>query len=174
MFLIFYNSYCDWIIPICSAIWLFSRNNRLLMVFRYYLILNFSYSYKFSPYCRFQRKLCYFSTFLHFFGCTFCAFIQRYISSDTPAPSGNIVVSSSGSSSASNNSSSKFSHFFGQTTTPIKYLIFLSVTKVLTQALTNLSMMGLNYPAKVIFKSALPIFTMLLGTVSIYIPYSIY
>jgi len=96
----------------------------------------YGYFQELVVYSWFQRKLSLFSSFLHFFGCSICALIQKYLTSGTSP----VVRRASW-----------------------RYHAFLSILKVATQVLTNLSMVEINYPAKVMFKSALPIVTMIIG-----------
>eukprot|EP01034_Spumella_vulgaris_P034609 gene34609-42692_t len=47
--------------------------------------------------------------------------------------------------------------------TAVFYYILLVLVKVVAQGMSNLSMTQINYPAKVLFKSANPIVTMIIG-----------
>jgi UAA transporter family len=47
----------------------------------------------------------------------------------------------------------------------VTYYVWLVVLKTAAQGLTNLSMTQINYPAKVLFKSANPVITMFIGLV---------
>lgn len=95
----------------------------------------------------FDRKLSIFSTFLHFFGCSIFAQIQRSFSSGTEN-SKKCQVLSMGTANRK---------------TAIFYYILLVVVKTAAQGMSNLSMTQINYPAKVLFKSANPIVTMIIG-----------
>jgi drug/metabolite transporter (DMT)-like permease len=126
----------------------------------------------------FNRKLSIFSTFLHFAGCTAFAQLQRNLSS----PSSSLSSSSSSTSSYLSFPPSTslykrcLSYFYwflsrwnnismGNATTKIAigYYLLLVITKTASQGLSNLSMSEINYPAKVLFKSANPIITIILG-----------
>ncbi|CAM9638811.1 unnamed protein product [Choristocarpus tenellus] len=72
----------------------------------------------------FERKLGLFLTLCQFFGYASYAFFQRCLRGDL------------------------------QRAIPLRYYIFLSCLQASMQALTNVSMMYLNYPAKVLFKSS--------------------
>lgn len=101
----------------------------------------------------FDRKLSLFSTFLHFLGCSVFAQMQRRVSK------------------AMHHSHHSQTHgaVLSMGTAPprvaIGYYFLLVFLKTATQGLTNLSMTQINYPAKVLFKSANPIITMLIGIV---------
>ena len=115
----------------------------------------------------FDRKLSFFATFIHFLGCSVFAQIQRRTSSS----------SSSSSSSSNNNNSlntnigsineskSILSMGTASKTIAIGYYMLLVFSKTATQGLSNLSMTQINYPAKVLFKSANPIITMFIGII---------
>lgn len=109
----------------------------------------------------FDRKLSIFSTFLHFLGCSIFAQIQRHVSHTVNSrnfPPG----SSQGSSTAS---CQQFAMSMG-TAPPriaVGYYLLLVLTKTIAQGMSNLSMTQINYPAKVLFKSANPIVTMIIG-----------
>lgn len=101
----------------------------------------------------FDRKLSLFSTFLHFLGCSIIAQIQRHFSPVLPvnlhrAHSHHWYNLSMGTADAK---------------TSLFYYILLVLLKTASQGLSNLSMTEINYPAKVLFKSANPVITMILG-----------
>lgn len=102
----------------------------------------------------FDRKLSIFSTFLHFLGCLSFAQLQRNLSK------------------RSNNNIQQHSQQHGPFvftlgTAPPKIAIFyyllLIFVRTGAQGMSNLSMTQINYPAKVLFKSASPIITMIIG-----------
>jgi len=103
----------------------------------------------------FQRKLSLFSTFLHFFGCLIFAQIQKYASTS------HLQLSV--------RSDLKPKHVFAMGTASFRAGIFFYMLIVLlktsSQGLSNLSMTHINYTAKVLFKSAQPVVTILIGTV---------
>lgn len=127
----------------------------------------------------FNRQLSIFSTFLHFLGCAFFAQLQRNMSN----PTSNANTSSSASHSQSDNktssastsssssivrklSSSSYFTFHMGTASPqvaFGYYALLVFLKTICQGLSNLSMTQINYPAKVLFKSANPVITMIIG-----------
>lgn len=108
----------------------------------------------------FERKLSMFSTFLHFFGCLLFAQLQRNLSrGSSKAPAASI----SGNHIAP---SSNFMVFTMGTAPPrvaIFYYCLLIFVRTGAQGMSNLSMTQINYPAKVLFKSATPIVTMIIG-----------
>jgi hypothetical protein len=107
----------------------------------------------------FERKLSMFSTFLHFLGCFSFAQIQRNLSK-TKAPSNTGCVTPTASS---------FIPVFTLGTAPPRvalfYYMLLIFVRTGAQGMSNLSMTQINYPAKVLFKSASPIITMIIGLV---------
>jgi adenosine 3'-phospho 5'-phosphosulfate transporter B3 len=133
----------------------------------------------------FNRRLSWFSTFLHFLGCTGFAQLQRNISTAPPLTTTNsnaeppsIPVASKGIQGYYNRFlyvfryySYSFSSYWNismgtaTTGTAIGYYFLLVCMKTLSQGLSNLSMTEINYPAKVLFKSANPIITIFLGIV---------
>lgn len=130
----------------------------------------YGYFQEIIVYSWFERKLSYFSTFLHFLGCSGVALTQRTILVKSQMIIDNkIAYDKIDSDSIDNKVSYDMSNInkslISECKAPFRYLIFLSAMKCTTQALTNLSMMGLNYPAKVMFKSALPIVSMLIGII---------
>lgn len=136
----------------------------------------------------FDRKLSVFSTFLHFLGCSVFAQVQRNLSfkqagnssssssssSSTAAAvspkgglSGGIGVGVGGVMSGAAVEGSHACHFCSMGTAPTKVAIFYYALLVLVrtggQGMSNLSMTQINYPAKVLFKSANPVVTMIIG-----------
>lgn len=100
----------------------------------------------------FDRKLSIFSTFLHFLGCSIFAEVQRKF---TKPPSINSQIGPPQQyTPAMGNANSRVAIF---------YYLFLVFLKTSSQWLTNLSMTQINYPAKVLFKSANPLITMIIG-----------
>ncbi|CAM9277443.1 unnamed protein product, partial [Phaeothamnion confervicola] len=83
----------------------------------------------------FQRQLGLFMTLLQFGGYTAYAFLQRLYHNNL------------------------------HRTTPLKYYVLLSLMQASMQGLTNVSMMYLNYPAKVLFKSSRVVPTMFFGII---------
>mmetsp|Transcript_46478 Transcript_46478/g.92065 ORF Transcript_46478/g.92065 Transcript_46478/m.92065 type:complete len:566 (-) Transcript_46478:10-1707(-) len=108
----------------------------------------------------FDRKLSIFSTFLHFLGCFSFAQIQRYLSKSSKPSTGSTgcAIQASGYS---------YIPVFSLGTAPPRVAIFYYVLLILVrtgaQGMSNLSMTQINYPAKVLFKSASPIVTMIIG-----------
>lgn len=101
----------------------------------------------------FDRKLSIFSTFLHFLGCSIFAQIQRNLSPPRSA------------AAPQSDPCSRFSISMG-TAPPrvaIAYAVLLVITKTVAQGMSNLCMTQINYPAKVLFKSANPIVTLIIG-----------
>lgn len=134
----------------------------------------------------FNRKLSIFSTFLHFLGCSIFAQIQRNMSRSqhshhpvgSPHPAStasSAAVSPNGSNAASTTHTSLlpirtyirslFTFHMGTATprTAFFYYALLVLLKTGAQGLSNLSMTQINYPAKVLFKSANPVITMIIG-----------
>jgi hypothetical protein len=122
----------------------------------------------------FNRRLSIFSTFLHFAGCTAFAQLQRNLSS--PSSSSSSMASAPSFPPSSSLYKRLLTYFYwflsrwnsismGNATTKIAigYYLLLVVTKTASQGLSNLSMSEINYPAKVLFKSANPIITIILG-----------
>jgi hypothetical protein len=106
----------------------------------------------------FNRKLSMFSTFMHFLGCSIFAQVQRrYLNSFINTNSKLFL----------NNNSKMFSVSMGNASTrvAIGYYLLQIILKTLTQGLANLSMSQINYPAKVLFKSANPVITLIIGLV---------
>lgn len=100
----------------------------------------------------FDRKLAIFSTFLHFAGCSVFALLQRHVSRPTVTPTCSPCSSWSAWSMGS-----------APPRTAFAYYLLLVCTKTAAQGMSNLSMTQINYPAKVLFKSANPICTLVLG-----------
>lgn len=100
----------------------------------------------------FERKLSMFSTFLHFLGCSVFAQLQRNLSYRSVTASGEKPHQC---------------HCFSMGTAPTKTAIFyyclLVAVRTAGQGFSNLSMTQINYPAKVLFKSANPIVTLFIG-----------
>jgi len=87
-------------------------------------------------YSWFRRRLGCFTTMLFFIGNAVCSIGEKLVLSGTkPLPR----------------------------KSPWRYHIFLSVVKLLAQVLTNMSMTHINYPAKVLFKSSIPVAQMVIG-----------
>lgn len=103
----------------------------------------------------FDRKLSVFSTFLHFLGCSVFAQIQRNLSFRP-----NVLKNGS-------EIGTHPCHFCSMGNAPTKLAIFYYSLLVLVRAggqgMSNLSMTQINYPAKVLFKSANPVVTMIIG-----------
>lgn len=108
----------------------------------------------------FERRLSIFSTFLHFLGCSVFAQIQRNLSSTSGQQ--HLPLYSNG---PHNQRSSPFYLSMGTATPRLAFLYYLSLVllKTASQGLSNMSMSQINYPAKVLFKSANPIITMMIG-----------
>lgn len=96
----------------------------------------------------FDRKLSIFSTFLHFLGCSIIAQVQRQMSPGISHGTSTLNSITMGTAT---------------TRTSIAYYTLLVILKTASQGLSNLSMTEINYPAKVLFKSANPVITMCLG-----------
>ncbi|KAJ1418325.1 UAA transporter family-domain-containing protein [Ochromonadaceae sp. CCMP2298] len=114
----------------------------------------------------FQRKLSMFSTFLHFLGCFLFSLLQRKISA-RPSEAPN---SRTNSALLPIDSAGHTNPYFGVVTlgtapprTAILYYILLIMVRTSSQGFSNLSMTQINYPAKVLFKSATPVVTMIIG-----------
>jgi hypothetical protein len=97
----------------------------------------------------FQRELSVFTAALHFLGCIVCA-LPFEIAANKESYSSNTTCLST------------VLHLFSRRA-PLSRLLLLSVLKSITQTFSNLSMQYINFPTKMLFKSALPIATMLLG-----------
>jgi hypothetical protein len=113
----------------------------------------------------FDRKLSFFATFIHFLGCSVFAQIQRRTSSSSSSSSNNNNNSINASIGSINESKSILSMGTASKTKAIGYYMLLVFSKTATQGLSNLSMTQINYPAKVLFKSANPIITMFIGII---------
>lgn len=128
----------------------------------------------------FNRKLSIFSTFLHFLGCSVFALVQRRYFVNAHEPAGSSSKSSSASSSTNGSITNPTSATAGAslswyrqlftvsmgTATPqvaAGYYLLQIALKTLTQGFANLCMSQINYPAKVLFKSANPVVTMVIG-----------
>jgi hypothetical protein len=108
----------------------------------------------------FDRKLSVFSTFLHFLGCFSFAQLQRNLSKPSKHGMGPTGCMSP-------RSAKSFVPVFSLGTAPPRVALFYYILLVLVrtgaQGMSNLSMTQINYPAKVLFKSASPIVTMIIG-----------
>lgn len=126
----------------------------------------------------FNRQLSIFSTFMHFFGCSVFALVQRRYFVNAHEPSGE--SSSNYSSVPGNPTATTSSTTTGVPKTWLQKLTSVSMgnapprvaagyyllqiaLKTLTQGFANLCMTQINYPAKVLFKSANPVVTMVIG-----------
>ena len=107
----------------------------------------YGYFQELVQYGWFDRKLSLFSTLLHFVGVSVFAQLQRNVSHQK--------VKSSQYSFTSMGTASPRVAFF--------YYFLLVAVKVMAQGMSNLCMTEINYPAKVLFKSANPIITMIIG-----------
>lgn len=120
----------------------------------------YGYCQELVAYGFFERKLSIFSTFSHFLGCFLIAMFQRLhlqsISSSKTTSSEGIIHKSKLSLGMMGMASYSIS---------LRYYFLLIFLKTMSQGLTNYSMTLINYPAKVLFKSANPIITMLIGLV---------
>jgi hypothetical protein len=109
----------------------------------------------------FDRKLSMFSTFLHFLGCLMFAQLQRMLSKDRhPAPQTGCI------SCAKPTGFGRFFVFTLGNASPrvaLFYYVLLIAVRTGAQGFSNLSMTQINYPAKVLFKSATPVVTMVIG-----------
>ena len=109
----------------------------------------YGYLQELVVYGLFERKWSNLQTFLHFFGCILCAEIQSYFTSTRRyAKIKPLSYLTMGKAS-----------FF----TAFSYYALLTFLKTATMTFTNLAMKHINYPAKTMCKSALPIVTMLMG-----------
>lgn len=106
----------------------------------------------------FQRELGVFTAALHFLGCILCALPFELMAATANANSRDSHSTSAGNAKCMTNVLNMFSH-----RAPLSRLLVLSVLKSVTQTCSNLSMQYINFPTKMLFKSALPIATMLLG-----------
>lgn len=104
----------------------------------------YGYYQELVAYNIFQQQLSIFSTFIHFFGCYLIAYFQR-----------------------KSMKSNKYGNIFtmGKATyiISLQYYSLLIILKSISMGLTNYSMTQINYPAKVLFKSATPVINMLIG-----------
>lgn len=112
----------------------------------------YGYLQELVVYGLFERKWSNLQTFLHFFGCIVCAEIQSYLTSTRqygkqPRPSTYVSMGTAPPRVA------------------LYYYLLLTVLKTATMTFTNLAMTRINYPAKTLCKSALPIVTMLIGLI---------
>lgn len=99
----------------------------------------YGYSQEIVVYQWFKRKQSLFTTLLYFFGMSLCTLTEK------------VLVWSTSTDSI-------------ERRTPWKYHLLMSVCKVASQVLSNMSMTEINYPAKTLFKSAMPCATILIGT----------
>ena len=109
----------------------------------------YGYSQEIVVYQWFKRTQSLFTTFLYFLGMSICTLIEKLI-----------VWNSSPDDMI-------------ERRTPWKYHFIMSVFKVATQLLSNMSMTEINYPAKTLFKSAMPCATIFIGTVILRKKYSV-
>jgi hypothetical protein len=101
----------------------------------------------------FNRQLSLFSTFLHFLGCSIFAQLQRNLQSPRNP------------SLSKGDGWTQFSMSMGTAPPRVAFFYYslLVITKTAAQGMSNLCMTQINYPAKVLFKSANPIVTMIIG-----------
>jgi len=111
----------------------------------------------------FDRKLSFFATFIHFAGCSFFAQLQRRSILSTLNNNNNNNNNNNLNSVNEIKSKSILSMGTASKGISIGYYMLLVFAKTATQGLSNLSMQQINYPAKVLFKSANPIITMFIG-----------
>jgi len=90
----------------------------------------YSYYQEMVIYSWFRRKLGVFTTMMYFVGTSLCCIVEKYIMS------GNQPL---------------------RRKAPWSYHLAISALKLVSQMLTNVSMQHINYPAKVLFKGAIPI-----------------
>jgi hypothetical protein len=128
--------------------WTPSLQSLLLMGGLILFMCLYGYYQELVIYGWFDRKLSIFSTFLHFLGCSVFAQLQRNISPKS-------------------RDCTQFAMSMGtaQPKVAFGYYLLLVITKTAAQGMSNLSMTQINYPAKVLFKSANPIVTLLIGVV---------
>ena len=98
----------------------------------------YGYYQEWVVYSWFKRKLGLFTTMFYFIGTAICALVEKYITT--------------GSKPIERKS-------------PWSYHIGMSILKFGAQMLTNVSMGHINYPAKVLFKSAIPIAQIGIGSI---------
>ena len=98
----------------------------------------YGYYQELVVYSWFKRKLGLFTTMLYFVGSALCALLEKFIYTGTSPI---------------------------ERKSPWSYHILLSILKCGSQTLTNVSMGHINYPAKVLFKSAIPVAQMAIGSV---------
>ena len=129
----------------------FSLFNKYLFLSTGMLISMCFYGYfqEFLMYNWFGRKLSIFAALLHFSSYSICTFFER-----------NVLTS--GEPQQLQRKLPWICHFA------------VSIVKCGTQALTNLSMTEVNYPAKVLFKSAMPVVTMVVGVLWFRKKYQLY
>ncbi len=154
------------------------ENNRPLLIFGYdishwsspfqYVLLAgglilfmclYGYYQELVQYGWFDRKYSLFSTFLHFLFVSIFAQVQRNISNKN-------ALKNAGSGKQDINTAFGHSIFTLGTAPPrvaVFYYVVLVLVKVVAQGMSNLCMTQINYPAKVLFKSANPIITMIIG-----------
>jgi adenosine 3'-phospho 5'-phosphosulfate transporter B3 len=99
----------------------------------------YGYSQEIVVYQWFKRTQSLFTTLLYFFGMSACTLTEKAL-----------VWGSKGDSVGRR--------------TPWMYHFIMSVCKVAAQILSNMSMTEINYPAKTLFKSAMPCATIFIGT----------
>jgi solute carrier family 35 (adenosine 3'-phospho 5'-phosphosulfate transporter), member B3 len=99
----------------------------------------YGYSQEIVVYQWFKRTQSLFTTLLYFFGMSLCTVTEKAL-----------VWSTSTETT--------------ERRTPWMYHLLMSVCKVASQMLSNMSMTEINYPAKTLFKSAMPCATIFIGT----------
>lgn len=97
---------------------------------------SYGYYQEIVIYSWFRRKLGTFTTMLFFVGNGVCAIFEKLLLSGTKPL---------------------------ERKSPWRFHIFLSCVKLIAQLLTNMSMTHINYPAKVLFKSSIPVAQMAIG-----------
>ncbi len=108
----------------------------------------------------FDRKLSIFSTFLHFLGCLIFAQLQRNLSRNNNTNSRNNATTGC---VPSHGGFMVFTLGSAPPRVALFYYVLLIFVRTGAQGMSNLSMTQINYPAKVLFKSATPIITMIIG-----------
>lgn len=100
----------------------------------------YGYSQEIVVYQWFKRTQSLFTTFLYFFGMSLCTLTEKTLVWSTSTKDTN------------------------DRRTPWMYHFLMSLFKVSSQILSNMSMTEINYPAKTLFKSAMPCATIFIGT----------
>lgn len=101
----------------------------------------YGYSQEIVVYQWFKRTQSLFTTLLYFFGMSLCTISEKALVWSTNPKD-----------------------LTTERRTPWKYHLLMSVCKVAAQILSNMSMTEINYPAKTLFKSAMPCATIFIGT----------